>query len=65
LLLQDIGLGEDVELGAEYNRIMIRSASQSRQTWAGTFRSKAKDADSLLDEDLLTQTKWDEVEWEW
>jgi len=66
LLLQHSNLAEEVELEAEHDRIIIRSTKEPRQSWAAAFRSMSKRGDdSLLDKNLLTQTKWDEVEWEW
>ena len=66
LLLQHSNLPEEVELEAEFDRIIIRSAKKPRQDWSAAFRSMAKGGDdSLLDKNLLTQTTWDETEWEW
>ena len=62
LLLLHSNLAEEVEVEAEHDRIIIRSAKQPRQTWAAAFRSMSKlGDDSLLDKNLLTPTKWDEA----
>lgn len=66
LLLQHSNLAEEVEVEAEHDRIIIRSAKEPRQAWGAAFRSMAKRGDdSLIDKDLPTQTEWDEAEWEW
>ena len=66
LLLQHSKLAEEVEVEAEHDRIIIRSAKEPRQTWAAAFRSMAKRSDdSLLDKNLSAQSKWDEAEWQW
>jgi antitoxin MazE len=66
LLLQRSNLAEEIELEALDNQIVIRSAKQPRQDWANAFRAMAKRGDDkLLDGELLTQTRWDEDEWQW
>ena len=66
LLLERSNLAEEVELEAEDNRIIIRSTRQPRQDWEAAFRLMAERGDdSLLDKNLLTQTQWDEDEWQW
>ena len=66
LLLERSNLDEEVELEAEDNRIIIRSAKQPRQDWESAFRAMAERSDDeLLDKDLLAQTQWDEDEWQW
>jgi antitoxin MazE len=66
LLLERSNLAEEVELEAEDNRIIVRSTKQPRQDWETAFRSMAKHGDdAFLDKDLLTQTQWDEDEWQW
>ena len=66
LLLERSNLAEEVELEAEDNRIIIRSTKQPRQDWEPAFRAMAERGDdSLLDNNLLAQTQWDEDEWQW
>jgi antitoxin MazE len=66
LLLERSNLADEVEIEAEDNRIIIRSTKQPRQDWESTFRAMAERGDdSLLDNELLTQTRWDEDEWQW
>ncbi len=60
LLLERSNLAAEVELEAEDNRIIIRSTKQPRQDWERAFRVMAeRNDDSLLDNNLLTQTQWD------
>jgi len=66
LLLDELNLGEDVELTVEENKIVIRSALPTRYGWEEMFRALAEyDDDILLDGDILETTTWDEEEWEW
>ncbi|MGH8063990.1 MAG: AbrB/MazE/SpoVT family DNA-binding domain-containing protein [Candidatus Entotheonellia bacterium] len=66
VLLEQSGLGEEVELDVQYAQIVIRPAERPRQGWDEVFRSMAEHADDrLLDEDLTGRTRWDEDEWQW
>jgi antitoxin MazE len=66
LLLERSNLDEEVELEAQDNQLIIRSARQPRQGWESAFRAMAERGDDeLLDKDLLAQTRWDEDEWQW
>lgn len=66
ILLERSQLAEEVELEAEDNRIVIRSTRQPRQNWESAFRAMAERGDDkLLAGDALTQTRWDEDEWQW
>ena len=66
LLLDQIDLGEDVELALEENQIVIRPALPARYGWEDAFRRMSEEGDDeLLDGDSLLSTAWDEDEWEW
>ena len=66
LLLDQINLGEDVELTVEENQIVIRSALPTRHGWEEAFRTMAEEGDDrLLERERLLVTTWDEEEWEW
>lgn len=66
LLLDQINLGQDVELTLEKNQIVIRPALPARYGWDEAFRTMSeKGDDALLDGDRLSPTAWDEEEWEW
>ena len=65
-LLEHAGLGEQVELEVQNNRIVIRPVERPRQGWGDAFHGMAEQGDDrMLDEDLTGQTRWDEEEWEW
>ncbi len=65
-LLAQTGLGEDVELEVQDDRIVIKSILAPRQGWEKAFRAMAERGhDRLLDEGLTGKTSWDEEEWDW
>ncbi len=65
-LLEQSGLGQNVELEIDRNRIIIHSADRPRQGWEDAFRAMSERGDDqLLDEDLTGRSAWDENEWEW
>jgi antitoxin MazE len=47
-LLERSKIGEEVELEAEDNRIIIRSAKRPRQGWEAAFRAMAERGDDAL-----------------
>lgn len=64
--LQQSGIGREVEIEIQGDQIVIRSAERPREGWEEAFRLMAKNGDDrLLDGDLVTQSSWDEEEWEW
>ena len=66
LLLEQVDLGEDVELALQDDQIVIRSALPVRHGWEEAFRKMAKAGnDRLLTGSELLATTWDEEEWEW
>ncbi len=66
VLLEQSGLGEEVEIEVHDAQIVIRPAERPRQRWDEAFRAMAGQADDrLLDEDLTGQTDWDTIEWQW
>jgi antitoxin MazE len=66
VLLEQSGLGEEVELEVHDAQIVIRSAKPPRQGWDEAFCTMAEQADDrLLDEDVSAQTAWDTTEWQW
>lgn len=63
-LLEQSGLGEDVELDVRSGEIVIRPASRPRREWDEAFRRMAEAGDdALLDPE--TPTAWEETEWTW
>lgn len=66
LLLQHSNLSDQVELEAEHDRIIIRSAKKRREGWGADFRAMSnRGDDSLTDKAPLIQTTCDKTEWEW
>ena len=66
LLIKETGLGEEVEIQVEGNRLIIAPAGHPRAGWSTSFRKMARAGDDeLLDKDAQVGTVWDESEWEW
>jgi antitoxin MazE len=65
-LIEQTGLGEEVEITVEDNRLVIGPSSQPREGWAEAFREMAQAGDDRwVDDDEPASTAWDEEEWEW
>jgi len=63
-LIEQTGLGEDVEIMVRGNTLVICSAARPRSGWAEAFRDMAAHGDdNLLDQPRAT--RWDEDEWRW
>ena len=66
LFLEQTRLGDEVELEAQDDQIIIRPVTYPRQGWDEAFKAMAERGDDqLLDSDLTGQTRWDQEEWEW
>jgi antitoxin MazE len=66
VLLEQSGLGGEVEIEVHAAQIVIRPVDRPRPGWDEAFRSMAEhEDDRLLDEDLTGQTNWDMTEWQW
>ncbi len=66
LLLDQTGLGEEVELELRGDQIVVRPAYRARHDWENQFKAMAEQGDDkLLDGDVVIPTAWDEEEWEW
>ena len=64
VLIEQAGLGTEVEIAAQPDQIVIRSSRCPREGWEEQFaRMHAAGDDALLDE--FTPTEWDEREWQW
>lgn len=64
-LLEQTGLQGEVEVEAQGNQLVIRSAERPRRGWDTAFGSMAEGGDdSLLDPDAVS-TAWDDEDWEW
>ncbi|RME42820.1 MAG: AbrB/MazE/SpoVT family DNA-binding domain-containing protein [Caldilineae bacterium] len=65
-LLDQVNLGEEVELALQKDQIIVRPAHRPRRGWEEAFREMAERGDdALLDGDVVPATTWDEEEWEW
>jgi antitoxin MazE len=64
-LLDQTGLGDEVELEVQRDQIVIRSAHRPRAGWEEQFRAMAEQGDDRLLDDEPVPTQWDETEWTW
>lgn len=65
-LIQEAGLGEEVDILVEGNRLVIAPAGSARADWAVSFREMARRGDdALIDGDVLVSSKWEKDEWQW
>lgn len=64
LLLEQSGIGEEVEIEIQDCYLIVRSASKSRQRWEEAFATMAKQHDDALLDDAVT-TEWEHLEWKW
>lgn len=66
IFLEEVNLGEEVELELQPDQIVIRSAHQAREGWDRAFQAMAEQGDDqLLDADSVATSSWDEDEWTW
>lgn len=64
LWLEQLALGEEVEMAVQSDQIIIRPAHRPRHNWEREFQVMAANGDDrLLDEAIAT--RWDKEEWEW
>jgi antitoxin MazE len=66
LLLQQVGLVDEVEVQAQPGQLIIRPLTAARQGWEEAFQAMAKQGDDqLLDSEPLVLTNWETSEWTW
>lgn len=66
VLLDQTGLGGDVELEVHQDTIVIRNARHPGDEWEKQFAAMGADDDAtLLEETSLELSSWDATEWEW
>ena len=64
VVIEQLGLGTEVELSVHTDRLVVRSARRPRQGWAKKFREMHERGDDrMIDE--FPPTTWDLEEWEW
>ncbi|HLE03975.1 MAG TPA: AbrB/MazE/SpoVT family DNA-binding domain-containing protein [Anaerolineales bacterium] len=62
--LDQLNLGDEVELAVRQDSLVVRRAHSPREGWAGAFQAMAKNRDdSLIDQPRATE--WDRKEWTW
>lgn len=68
-LLEQAGLGDDIEMKVVGKTIVIEAVALPRQGWSSAFAAMAAAADdALLDAaqlDEVESTRFDDEEWEW
>lgn len=66
LLLQQVGLFNEVEVEAQLGQLVIRPLALPRQGWEQAFQAMAVQGDDhLLDPEPLMPTEWEANEWVW
>ena len=66
IVIDQLGLGAEVQLEVRADRLIIRPVRTPRQGWEEQFaRMAAQGDDRLLDADAPVSTAWDENEWKW
>lgn len=66
VLLDQVGLKNDIELEVQGDQLVLRAARRPREGWDEQFRQMAeRDEDELLDKDVRSGSSWDEEEWTW
>ncbi len=65
-MIEQTGLGEEVEIQVDGNRLIIAPGARPRAGWAVAFQKMAQMGDDVLPEsDQRIPTEWEEGEWEW
>jgi len=66
VMLQQVGLADEVEVEAQAGQLVIRPLRVVRQGWADRFAEmRATGDDQLVEEETLTLTTWEASEWQW
>jgi antitoxin MazE len=63
-LIEQVGLGDTVELQVENNRIVIFSQRRPREGWAEAFSVTDSNAQAIL-LDHLGENSFDRKDWKW
>ncbi len=65
-ILEQLALGEEVELSVQGDQLVIRPGRRPRSGWEEQFKRMAERGDDrLLDAEAVSSTRWDQDEWEW
>lgn len=66
VLLDQVGLKNDIELEVQGDQLVLRAARRPREGWDEQFRQMAeRNDDELLDKNVRSGSSWDEEEWTW
>jgi antitoxin MazE len=66
VLLDQVDLGEEVELQVQDGHLVIRPSQPARRGWDEQFSRMSESGDDrLLDAQTMSLTSWDADEWEW
>jgi antitoxin MazE len=65
LLLEQTGLDGEVEIEAQQNSLLIRSARKPRDGWSKAFREMAVAGDDRIIDEVPNLSSFDKDEWEW
>lgn len=66
LMLDQLALGEEVELSVRQDQLIIRPSERPRAGWEEQFKLMAERGDDqLLDKDAVNLTQWDAHQWQW
>ena len=66
VMLQQVGLADEVEVEAQAGQLIIRPLRVVRQGWADRFAEmRATGDDQLVEEETLTLTAWEASDWQW
>lgn len=64
MVIEQLGLGGEVDLTVEKDRLVVQAAQRGREGWDDAFKAMAKHGeDALLD--APQSTRWDKDEWKW
>jgi antitoxin MazE len=65
-IIEQLGFSEEVELEIFPDQLVVRPAHAPRHGWDEQFKAMAEAGDDQqLDEEVVSFTGWDEIEWEW
>jgi antitoxin MazE len=66
LLLDQTELGDEIEIEAQGDKLVIRPVRGPRRGWDDKFIEMAgRGDDKLLDSEIVSLNSWDKDEWEW
>lgn len=64
VIIEQLGLGDEVELTVESDRLVVQAAQRGREGWDEAFKTMARQGDDTLLE-MPQATKWDRDDWQW